>query len=214
MSRTPAWRVVSKLCLFIACATPFALVAFRAFELFGLSLGPDPIAEVIDTMGKTGLNILLISLAVSPLRRLLKQNVLVIYRRMLGLFAFFYITVHFCAYAVLDLQLAWSTIFFDIAERPYITVGMAALILMTPLALTSTHKMQRRLKKNWIRLHKLVYLIGILGVTHFIWQTKLDLLEPGIYAGILTVLLGERLVRRVLRQRKSQVLKVSPQLRQ
>lgn len=201
MSKPFNWRVTSKLALFVACATPFIIILARAFEFMGLNFGANPVAELIDTLGKTGLNILLISLAVSPLRRLSKWNVLVIYRRMLGLFAFFYISMHFFAYAVLDLQLAWTTVFNDIAERPYITVGMTALLLMIPLAITSTRGMQRRLKRNWIRLHKLVYVIGVLALTHYIWQTKLDLLEPFIYAGILIILLGERLIRRITRQR-------------
>ena len=195
-------RRLTKIALFAACLAPFVLVVLRAFSIGDLTLGPNPVAELIDTMGKTALNILLITLAVSPLRRLTKWNVLVIYRRMLGLFSAFYLAMHFTAYAVLDLQLAWSTIFVDITQRPYTVVGMIALVLMIPLTVTSTRGFQRRLKRNWTLLHKSIYVIGILAVTHYLWQTKLDMLEPLIYATILVVLLGERLLRRVLRTRR------------
>ena len=141
-------RRLTKVALFAACLAPFALVVLRAFSIGDLTLGPNPVAELIDTMGKTALNILLITLAVSPLRRLTKWNVLVIYRRMLGLYSAFYLAMHFTAYAVLDLQLAWSTIFVDITQRPYTVVGMIALVLMIPLTVTSTRGFQRRLKRN------------------------------------------------------------------
>lgn len=199
---TQLQRGLSKVVLFIACSIPFVLVLGRAIGIGELSLGPNPIAELIDTLGITALNILLITLSVSPLRRLTKWNVLVIYRRMLGLFSFFYLALHFSAYAILDLRLAWSTILVDVTQRPYTIVGMAALLLMIPLAVTSTRGFQRRLKRNWTRLHKSVYAVGILGVTHFLWQTKLDTLEPVIYASILSILLGERLLRRLLRARR------------
>lgn len=192
-------RGASKVLLFAACLVPFVLVVLKAFGVAGLSLGANPPVEVIHTMGKTALNILLITLAVSPLRRLSKWNVLVIYRRMLGLFSFFYLILHFAGYAVLDLQLAWSTIFVDVTQRPYTIAGMLALLLMLPLAITSTRGFQRRLKRNWSRLHSSVYVVAILAVTHYLWQTKLDVREPLVYAGILGVLLGERLVRRAIR---------------
>lgn len=200
---TALQRGLTKTAVFVACAAPFAIMILRALQIGGFSLGPNPVFELIDTLGKTALNILLITLAVSPLRRLTKRNVLVIYRRMLGLFSFFYLLLHFLAYAVLDLQLAWSTIFVDITQRPYTIVGMIGLLLMIPLAVTSTRGFQRRLKRNWTRLHRSVYAIAVLGVTHFLWQTKLDTLEPLIYAGILSVLLGERLLRRLIRARTS-----------
>lgn len=197
MTRTQ--RVLTKTLVFGACITPFALVLLRAFGVGGLSLGANPVAELIDTLGKTALNILLVTLAVSPLRRLTKWNALVVFRRMLGLFSFFYLCLHFTAYAVLDLRLAWSTIFVDVTQRPYTVAGMLALLLMIPLAVTSTRGFQRRLKRNWSRIHMSTYVVGVLAVTHYVWQTRLDLLEPLIYAAILTILLGERLLRRVVR---------------
>ena len=206
---TKLQRSLSKVALFCACAIPFVLIVARATGFGGLSLGPNPVAELIDTLGITALNILLITLGVSPLRRLTKWNVLVVYRRMLGLFSFFYLALHFSAYAVLDLRLAWSTILVDVTQRPYTIAGMAALLLMIPLAVTSTRGFQRRLKRNWARLHKSVYAVGILAVTHFLWQTKLDTIEPVIYAAILSVLLGERLVRRALRMRRAHATKAA-----
>jgi len=122
------------------------------------------------------------------------------FRRMLGLFAFFYVLLHFMTYAGLDQRFDLAVIIEDIAERPYITIGMIALLLLLPLALTSTNGMMRRLGKRWQKLHRLVYVIAILGVWHFYWQVKLDTLEALIYAGILAVLLGFRLL--VWRRRK------------
>jgi sulfoxide reductase heme-binding subunit YedZ len=118
---------------------------------------------------------------------------------MLGLFAFFYGLLHFTAYLWLDRALDWPTIIDDIAKRPYITVGFAALILMVPLAVTSTKGWLRRLGPRWKRLHRLVYPIAVLGVLHYLWLVKADLLEPGIYAGILGLLLLARAPLRRLR---------------
>ena len=194
--------IASKIFVWAACLAPFAWLVVRAFELGSSNLGPNPVEEVLHTLGKTGLNILLITLAVTPVRQLTGLNVLIRFRRLLGLFSFFYIVMHFLAYALLDLRLAWSTIFVDIAERPYITIGMLALLMMIPLAITSTRAMQRRLKRKWGKLHSMIYAIAILGVLHFQWQTKGDLEpEPWVYAGILTMLLGYRVVRSVLRKR-------------
>lgn len=200
---TPTQRRVAKVLLFAACITPFVLLVLRATELWG-SLGANPPQELLHICGKTALNILLISLAVSPLRRLTRWNALIFFRRMLGLFSFFYLALHLSSYVLLDLGLDWGRLWTDIVERPYITAGMLAFVLMLPLVLTSTHGMQRRLKRNWLRLHRTVYAIGILGVVHFFWQTKLDVMtEPVIYSVILAVLLGERLYRRVKGQRKA-----------
>jgi sulfoxide reductase heme-binding subunit YedZ len=110
----------------------------------------------------------------------------------LGLFAFFYLLLHFLTYALLDLGLAWETVFDDITERPYITVGFTALVLLVPLAVTSTSGLQRRLGRNWIKLHRLIYAIAVLAVVHYWWQTKLDVAEPALYAFLLAVLLGVR----------------------
>jgi sulfoxide reductase heme-binding subunit YedZ len=111
---------------------------------------------------------------------------------MLGLFAFFYTLLHFTVYAVLDQSLNFSAIGADILKRPYITLGMAGLLMLVPLAVTSTKGMMRRLGKRWQKLHRLVYVIAIVAVWHFYWQVKLDTLEPTLYALVLAVLLGTR----------------------
>ena len=188
--------ITLKALVWAACLAPLAWIVARGFEIGQLNLGPNAVEEVLHTMGKTCLNILLITLAVTPVRQMTGLNALIRFRRLLGLFSFFYLVLHFLTYALLDLRLAWSTIGTDIAERPYITLGMAALVLMIPLAATSTQAMQRRLRRNWARLHKSIYAIAILGVVHFQWQTKGDReIEPWVYIGILTVLLGYRLVK-------------------
>ena len=179
-----------KASVILACVLPLALLAARAFG-YG-SLGANPIQEVLHTLGKTGLNLLLITLAVTPVRRLTGLKWLVALRRALGLAVFAYILLHAVTYVVLDLQLAWSTFFADVTQRPYITVGVVALILLVPLAVTSTNSMQRHLGRRWQKLHRLVYVIGILGVVHFFWQVKITTVEPLLYTFILIVLLGFR----------------------
>jgi sulfoxide reductase heme-binding subunit YedZ len=179
-----------KALVIIACTLPFALLVARTFG-YG-SLGANPVQEVLHVLGKTGLNLLIITLAVTPLRKLSGIRWLVALRRALGLAVFAYVLLHAITYAALDLRFAWSTLFDDVLRRPYITVGVAALILLTPLAITSTNAMQRRLGKRWIKLHRLVYLIGILGVVHYFWQVKVTTLEPLVYTFLLLVLLGYR----------------------
>jgi sulfoxide reductase heme-binding subunit YedZ len=185
----------------LLCLLPLLWLVARGFGIAETSLGPNPVETVLLTLGKTALNLVLITLAVTPARRILRFNALVRFRRLLGLFAFFYATLHFATYALLDLRLAWGTLFVDVTERPYITVGMLALIAMIPLAATSTQRMQRRLGRRWLTLHKTVYAIGVLAVVHFLWQAKADLdPEPLVYSAILAVLLGYRLVYRLRRR--------------
>jgi sulfoxide reductase heme-binding subunit YedZ len=183
-----------KALLFLLCLLPLARLVLEALGLAGLGLGANPVEELIHRLGKWGLNFLLITLAVTPLRRLTGWAWLVRLRRMLGLFAFFYVSTHFLVYAGLDQRFDVPAIVEDIAKRPYITIGMTALLLLLPLAVTSTQAMMRRLGRRWKSLHRLVYAIAILGVWHFYWQVKLDTLEALIYAAILAVLLGFRLV--------------------
>ena len=191
-----------KVAVFAACLVPFVRLLLETFGIGGLSLGANPIEELIHRLGKWGLNFLLITLAVTPARRLTGWGWLLRFRRMLGLFAFFYVLMHFLAYAGLDQRFGLAAIVEDIVERPYITVGITALLLLFPLALTSTRGMMRRLGGRWQKLHRLVYLIGILGVWHFYWQVKLDTLEALIYAGLLAVLLAFRLVDRWRRRQR------------
>jgi sulfoxide reductase heme-binding subunit YedZ len=197
--------VIVKLAIWAACLAPFALLVARGFGLAG-GLGVNPVEHVLDVCGTTGLNLLMLTLCITPLRRSLGINRLVSFRRLLGLFAFFYVALHFATYALLDLgllvqpQFAWNTLLADIVERPYITVGFTALVLLIPLAVTSTRALQRRLGKNWVKLHRLVYVIAILGVLHFWWQKKsdADVAEPLLYAFLLAVVLGERLKHRLV----------------
>ncbi len=192
---------VLKVLVFLLCLLPLGKLGLEIFGLAGLSLGANPIEELIHRLGKWGLNFLLITLTVTPLRKLTGLNWLVRFRRMLGLFAFFYILMHFLTYAGLDQRFEISVIVEDIVERPYITLGISALLLLLPLAVTSTNGMMRRLGRRWQKLHRLVYLIAGLGVWHFYWQVKEDILEPSIYICILTVLLGYRILARWRRQR-------------
>jgi len=182
-----------KVLLFLLCLVPLAKLAMETFGVAGMSLGANPVEELIHRFGIWGLNFLLITLAVTPLRRLTGKGWLLRFRRMLGLFAFFYVLMHFLTYAGLDQHFDLPLIFEDIAERPFITIGFTAFLLLIPLAATSTNAMMKRLGRRWQKLHRLVYLIAILGVVHFYWQVKLDTLEPLIYAAILAVLLGYRL---------------------
>jgi sulfoxide reductase heme-binding subunit YedZ len=183
-----------KVFLFLLCLVPLGKLALEAFAVAGLSLGANPVEELLHRLGRWGLKFLLITLAVTPLKQLTGWAWLVRFRRMLGLFAFFYVAMHFTVYAGLDQGFALGPILEDVAERPYITIGALALVLLLPLAVTSTNAMMRRLARRWKQLHRLIYVIAILGVWHFYWQVKLDTLEPTIYAAILAGLLGFRLL--------------------
>ncbi len=185
----------------LACLTPLLILVARIAG-FG-SLGANPIQEVLHTLGKTGLNLLLLTLTITPLRRLTGLNWLVALRRTLGLFVFGYILLHAVTYVVLDQGLAWSSLLVDVTQRPYITVGVTALLLLVPLAVTSTNAMQRRLGKRWVKLHRSIYVIAILGVVHFFWQVKVTTPEPLIYTFILIVLLGFRARNWLVRQRRA-----------
>jgi sulfoxide reductase heme-binding subunit YedZ len=184
--------LVIKTIVFCACLAPFVLLVLRTFEVAGLSLGADPAAEVLKTCGMTGLNLLMLTLCVTPIRRGTGLNRLVTLRRMLGLFSFFYLCLHFLTYIGLYIQFDWSMLLDDIGMRPYITVGFTALMLMVPLAVTSTNRFQRRLGRRWVKLHKLVYVIAILAVVHYWWQVKLDISDPLLYAVLLAGLFFAR----------------------
>jgi sulfoxide reductase heme-binding subunit YedZ len=176
---------------FVSCLIPFGQLLFWAYTG---DLGANPIDTITRFTGSWALFILLASLSVTPLRRVTGWNELIKYRRMLGLFAFFYAALHFSTYMVLDLYFDFPAIAKDILKRPYITVGFTALVLMIPLAVTSTSAMIRRLGKRWQQLHRLVYIIAILGVLHFYWLVKSDIRRPAQYGAVLMLLLGFRLV--------------------
>jgi sulfoxide reductase heme-binding subunit YedZ len=189
------YRLIYKPLGFIACLLPLAWLMCGAFGWLDFSLGADPVKKLEHVLGKTSLNILLLTLAVTPVRHIVNLPHLPRLRRMLGLFAFGYALLHFWVYLALDLEFNFRTLFADIAKRPYITIGFTALLLLIPLAVTSTNRMMRRLGRRWQKLHHLIYPIAILGVWHFYWQVKRDIRQPLLYAGILAVLLGYRWVR-------------------
>ncbi|NNC77332.1 MAG: sulfoxide reductase heme-binding subunit YedZ [Woeseiaceae bacterium] len=147
---------------------------------------------MLDRFGNWGLRFVMIALAVTPLRRITGRNELLRFRRMLGLFAFFYILMHFLTWLILDQGLLMAAIIEDIAERPFITLGFTAFVLLTAMAATSTSAMRRRMGRRWDKLHYSVYAVGVLGVWHYWWQVKADIREPLIYAVILSILLGYR----------------------
>jgi sulfoxide reductase heme-binding subunit YedZ len=178
--------------VFVICLLPLAWLGGR---LVLDQLGANPIEALVRGLGDWALRFLLIALAVTPLRKITGWNWLGRLRRMLGLFAFFYVVMHFASFIGLDQFFDWPAIGREILKRRYITIGMAAVLLLIPLALTSTDAMVRRLGgARWRKLHRLVYVIAPLGVTHHWMMVKKDLTEPMIHAAILVLLLGWRVV--------------------
>jgi sulfoxide reductase heme-binding subunit YedZ len=190
-------RLIWKPVVFALCLLPLAWLALGLAGRGGLDLGPNPVEAIQDHLGIWGLRLILATLTVTPLRLALGQAWPLQFRRMLGLFAFAYISLHFLNYLLLDQTLDVAAIAEDILERPFITIGFLALLLMVPLAITSTNGWRRRLGVRWLQLHRLVYVTAMLGCWHFYWQVKKDVTEPLIYAVILAVLLGIRLWRRL-----------------
>ncbi|MDC7711105.1 sulfite oxidase heme-binding subunit YedZ [Vogesella indigofera] len=171
--------------LFLVCLLPLAQLLWHAL----LGHAVNPIEDLTRGLGTWTLRFLLLTLCVSPLRALGAPGWLLRLRRMLGLYAFFYACLHLLTYLWLDQFFDWAAIVRDIVKRPFITVGMLAFLLLLPLAITSTDGWIRRLKRNWGKLHRLVYVIAPLGVLHYLWLVKRDLQSPLIYAAILAVLL-------------------------
>jgi sulfoxide reductase heme-binding subunit YedZ len=187
--------------LVVLAAVPALWYAWAIYSDFALGtryLGSDPIKEAEHAYGAWTLRLLFASLAITPMRRISGWNWLAKHRRTLGLYAFAYGVLHLTVWAILDVQLiiddlvGWDVVWTDLTKRPFITIGMLCLLLMLPLAITSTKGMIKRLGKSWTKLHRLVYLIAILGIVHFFMAVKLDIREPGVYALILAVLLGWR----------------------
>ena len=178
--------------VFVGAVAPLALILWQASRA---TLGANPVAEALNRLGLTALVFLMASLACTPLRETLGWTWPIALRKMLGLFAFFYACLHFGTYAALDQGFHWSAILADVTRRKFIFVGFAAFVLLIPLAATSTAAAVRRLGfVRWKRLHRLVYLIGVLGVVHFWIRVKKDVREPAIYAAVLAVLLLTRVV--------------------
>ena len=204
MTQASRSLVLAKTAVHALALTPLALLSWRVRQVWTEAdidaLGPDPVAAIEHELGLWALRLLLLTLAITPLRQLSGQIVLLRFRRMLGLYAFAYASLHLAAYLALDLRGWWTLVFEEIVKRPYITVGFAAWLLLVPLAATSTRGWMRRLGRNWGRLHRAVYVVAALAVLHFWWIVKSDYREPLLYAAILAALLGWRLWKRLSRQ--------------
>lgn len=193
------WKPVT----FLLCLTPLAYLTLQLFEIGSLHLGPNPVEDIQHTLGIWGIRFIMLTLAITPLRWITGKAWLVRFRRMFGLFVFTYCGLHFLNYLVLDQTLNAGAIAEDILERPFITIGFGALIMLIPLAVTSTDGWRRQLGQRWLSLHRLVYLIGIFACWHFYWQVKKDIREPMIYICILALLLGMRVWRRYHRAERA-----------
>ena len=188
-------RFIWKPLVFLTCLIPAVLVVGDTLGITG-ALGANPIEELQDRFGNWGLRFILLALTVTPLRQLSGWNWLSRFRRMLGLFAFFYVLMHFLTWLVLDQEFLLSAIAEDIFKRPFITIGFSAFLILCAMTATSTARIRRRMGRRWQKLHNAVYVAAILGVWHYWWQVKLDASDPAIYAVILTALLAYRLWRR------------------
>lgn len=185
---------VLKPLVFILCLLPFIFLVLSAINN---NLGPNPVEAMIRTLGDWGIYFILIGLTITPARNVLRLPWLIRYRRMIGLFAFFYVSMHFLSYIWFDQFFNLDEIIKDIIKRPFITIGFVCFLLLVPLAMTSTNGMMKRLKKNWGRLHKLVYPISMLALLHYFMMIKADYLVPVILLIILSVLLGYRLLNKL-----------------
>ena len=185
-------RLYLKPIVFLICLLPIILVLTDLFEISG-TLGANPIENIQDRFGIWGLRFIVILLLISPLKKISGIIWLIQFRRMIGLFAFFYVLMHFLVWLLLEQSLLMPAIIEDVTKRPFITIGFIALLILLILASTSTSKIRRSMGKKWDKLHQSVYLASILGIWHFWWQVKKDITEPLIYAVIIFILLTYRL---------------------
>ena len=172
--------------IFILSTIPFLIIIYK---IFFNKLGPEPVKEITHFTGEWTLIFICLTLAMSPLKKLTNLNFWVKGRRMLGLFVFFYASLHLLTYVGIDYRFSWQPIFDDVVKKKYIFVGFAAWLLLIPLTLTSSQKMMMLLKQNWKKLHRLIYVIAIFGSLHFIWLSKTIYFKPLIYFVIITILL-------------------------
>lgn len=194
--------IIAKFIVHALCLIPLAHLVHLAYQeqtIGNGALGADPVAAIEHELGIWAIRFLMIALAVSPLRDITRNANVLRFRRLLGLYAFAYASLHFAAFAFLDLGLQWSSIGTEIVKRPYITVGFAAWCILALLAMTSFRRAQRLLARNWTRLHRLVYAAAVFAVLHFWWLVKSDVREPLLYACVAALLLGWRLWFRKLR---------------
>ena len=185
-------RLYLKPTVFLICLLPLILVLSDLFEISG-TLGANPIENIQDRFGIWGLRFIVILLMISPLKKITGIIWLIQFRRMIGLFAFFYVLMHFLVWLLLEQSLLMPAIIEDVTKRPFITIGFIALLILLILASTSTLKIRRLMGRKWDKLHQSVYLVSILGIWHFWWQVKKDITEPLIYAVIIFILLTYRL---------------------
>ena len=183
-------RKIYKPSIFFLSLIPLILIVYK---IFTNNLGPEPIKEITHHTGEWALLFIVFTLAMSPLKKITNLNIWISFRRMLGLFAFFYASLHLMTYVGLDYRFDLENISKDILTKKFIFIGFAAWLLLVPLAITSSKKMMSILKHNWKKLHKLTYVIAIFAVVHFIWLVKRDLTEPLIYLFIILVLLAFRI---------------------
>lgn len=181
-----------KVVVFCVSLLPFCVLIWR---IWFNDLGPDPAQELAKETGEWTLRFLVITLSISPLRQLTGVVTFIRFRRMIGLFTLFYASCHLLVWLAFLLGFRWYAVFEEIAERPYITVGFSAFVILVALGITSPRSMVRKLGKNWKRLHRLVYLAAILGVIHLLWILRTDISEALLYGSLVFLLLGYRLVR-------------------
>ena len=179
-----------KFSVFILSSLPFLLISYK---IFFNKLGPEPVKEITHFTGEWTLIFICLTLSMSPLKQFTNSSVWISFRRMLGLFVFFYATLHLLTYIGIDYRFDWSQILDDVVKKKYIFIGFAAWLLLLPLAITSSQRMALLLKKNWKRLHRLIYIIAIFGSLHYIWLSKTIFFKPLIYFIIIIVLLALRI---------------------
>ena len=172
--------------IFVLCTIPFLFIFYKI--LFS-KLGPEPVKEITHFTGEWTLIFICLTLSMSPLKRLTNLSIWISFRRMLGLFIFFYATLHLLTYIGLDYRFDWSPIFDDVIKKKYVFIGFTAWLLMVPLAITSSQKMIKLLRNNWKKIHRLIYVIAIFGSFHYIWLSKTIFFKPLIYFIIIVVLL-------------------------
>ncbi|MDF1583743.1 MAG: sulfoxide reductase heme-binding subunit YedZ [Methyloprofundus sp.] len=185
-----SWAVI-KINVFLLSLAPFLLLVNNTLQN---QLGANPIETLHFTLGDWSLRFLCVTLALTPLKKLLQQSWLARFQRMTGLFTYFYASLHLLVYIIFDLSLSWENFIDEVPQSPYILVGLLSFLLLTPLALTSSKAMQKHLGKRWGQLHKLIYSAGISAVIHYLWLVKSDLSEPLFYAALMSILLGFRLI--------------------
>ena len=179
-------RKYYKIIVFLICLWPIYSILYA---IYFNSLGAEPVKKITHHFGEWTLIFICLTLSMSPLKKITNSNIWISYRRMLGLFVFFYATIHMLTYVGLDYWFDWNSIFDDVIKKKYIFIGFAAWMLLIPLAITSSQKMVRLLKKKWKRIHRLIYIIAIFGVLHYIWLSKTIFFGPLIYLIIIIILL-------------------------